>query len=42
MAGQTADVESMVALKDFFNKIGSEHVYVDSSAPVLPGTTLII
>ncbi|KAI9352210.1 G subunit of NADH dehydrogenase [Obelidium mucronatum] len=33
IAGQQADAESLVALKDLFNKLGSESLKVEASAP---------
>ncbi|KAK5641905.1 hypothetical protein RI129_010452 [Pyrocoelia pectoralis] len=34
IAGGMADAEALVALKDLFNKLGSEHLYTESPFPV--------
>ena len=34
VAGSLADAESMAALKDLMNRIGSEHVYTEENMPV--------
>ena len=33
MAGPLADVESMVCLKDLFNRLGSDQVFTETSFP---------
>lgn len=41
MAGDQTDVESLVALKDFLNRVGSEHTYTEEGFPTAgPGTDL--
>ncbi|KAJ3338972.1 hypothetical protein HDU83_007849 [Entophlyctis luteolus] len=36
LAGQLADAESMIALKDLFNKLGSENVRLDAKVGAVP------
>ena len=41
LAGGLTDVESLVALKDFLNRLGSENLYTEESFPTAgPGTDL--
>ena len=41
LAGGLADVESLVALKDFLNRVGSENLYTEEGFPTGgPGTDL--
>ena len=41
LAGGLADVESLVALKDFLNRVGSEKLYTEEAFPMGgPGTDL--
>ena len=41
LAGGLADVESLVALKDFLNRVGSENLYTEEAFPMGgPGTDL--
>ena len=41
LAGGLADVESLVALKDFLNRVGSENLYTEEGFPSAgPGTDL--
>ena len=41
LAGSMADVESLIALKDLLNRLGSEQLYTEESFPTAgPGTDL--
>jgi NADH dehydrogenase (ubiquinone) Fe-S protein 1 len=41
VAGGLTDVESLVALKDFLNRLGSENLYTEEGFPTAgPGTDL--
>ena len=41
LAGGLTDVESLVALKDFLNRFGSENLYTEEGFPTAgPGTDL--
>ena len=41
MAGGQVDVESLVALKDFLNRLGSENLFTEEAFPAAgPGTDL--
>ena len=38
VVGPFADVETMVALKDLWNRLGSEHLFTEEAFPLFGGS----